>query len=154
MKTEAVVLGALLFVGCGGGGTATPLPRCEQAMTILTAKTSDGAATISDLEIQMPTSTCGACRVLSGCVPRSAAHPDVTGGPCAEVTIGATGTATVCDLTFISSTGQVAKATVTVHEVAGTEFQCTSAGLTETAARTAFDPPALTIDFSMGVTPP
>jgi hypothetical protein len=153
MKRALVALGALLL-GCGGGGMAAPLPVCEPALSVLTAKTSDGAATISDLEIRTSTSTFGACRVWSGCVPRSTAHPEVTSGPCAEVHISATGTATICDLTFISSTGQVVKTTASVRLIAGSEYQCTSAGLTETPARTAFDPPALTIDFSTGVTPP
>src|SRR5450432_2849512 len=97
MKREVVAFGALLL-GCGGGGMAAPLPECEQAATVFTAKPSDGAATISDLEIQGPTSTFGACRVVSGCVPRSTAHPEVSSGPCAEVHISATGTATTCDL--------------------------------------------------------
>jgi len=153
MKTLFVAIGAV-FLGCGGGGTPAPLPVCEPALSVLTAKTSDGAATISDLEIQTSNSTFGVCRVWSGCMPRSSAHPEVTSGPCAEVHISATGTATKCDLTFISSAGQVVKATLSVHLVAGSEYQCTSAGFTETAARTVFEPPALTIDFSMGVTPP
>ena len=132
----------LLIAGCGG--SAKPLPICEQGTGVLSAKTVDGAATIARVNVQPPL-----CNVTSGCDPGSGAS-DASPMLCAEVALFCFIGSSSIDFTFVSATGQSVSATATSVQ-SGPPFQCTNGGETITAFNEALQPTSVDIDFSKGV---
>jgi hypothetical protein len=145
---RAILIGLVVATGvsaCDDRDDAR-VGHCEQSMATLTIRTIDGQPTIARVDLE-PSTPPRACTTSSPCGPMFEA--DAGSAACSELDVVSWG-AEQCTVPLTSVAGQVVNIEARVKAVPGGDRKCRDdRGYLRDVVQVAFDPPGITVDFSV-----